>query len=103
MLCPSAKTDKLTLNGTPGSYDRVISLNYLLFVPTSGAAPVLSVANAAGAIKVSWPLIPYTLLSSPSLTSPVWTPVLGGITQAGGQNVYTVASPAASQFFKLVY
>ena len=96
-------TVKLTLNGTPGTYDRVVSLNYLLFVPTTGAAPVLSVANTAGVVSVSWPLIPYTLLSSPSLTSPVWTPVRNGITQVSGQNVYTVSSPAGSQFFRLVY
>jgi len=37
---------------------------------------------------VSWPLIPYVLLSSPSLNPASWTPVISGITQVGDRNVY---------------
>ncbi|HEY5914106.1 MAG TPA: hypothetical protein VJA21_26255 [Verrucomicrobiae bacterium] len=97
-------TIRLTMNGVSPKHDRLVSLNYLLFVPTTGEAPVLTVAkSAAGGATVSWPLIPYVLLTSPSLTNPTWTPVISGVTQVGGKNVYEVASPAGSQYFKLVY
>jgi len=96
-------TLRLTMTGLPSKHDRVVSLNYLLFVPATGEPPVLSVTKSATGVTVSWPLIPYVLLTSPSLTSPTWTPIISGITQAGNRNVYTVSSPAASQYFRLVY
>jgi hypothetical protein len=96
-------TLKLTLTGLPTKHDRVVSLNYLLFVPTTGEPPVLTVNKSANGVTVSWPLIPYVLLTSPSLTTPTWTPVISGVTQAGNRNVYTVSTPGASQYFKLVY
>ncbi len=97
-------TLRLTMKGVSPKQDRVVSLNYLLFVPTTQMErPVLSMSKSQDTATVSWPLVPYVLLTSPSLTSPTWTPVISGITQANNRNVYTVTSASGSQYFKLVY
>ncbi len=97
-------TLRLTMNGIAPKQNRIVSLNYLLFVPTTGEPPVLTVNKLpSGSISVSWPLIPYVLLTSTSLSNPSWTPVISGVSQAAGKNVYTIASPTGARYFKLVY
>lgn len=66
------------------------------------AEPRLTANVSGGSVVVSWPLIPFRLLTSSSLTAPNWTEVTSGIVPSGGMNTYTV--PATSQqYFRLVY
>ena len=75
--------------------------------------PLLSISlPSPGNVTVSWPgvgngagptqTLTTNLQSSPSLTSPDWTAVTTGITEAGVENVYTVPNPTGSRFFRLV-
>ncbi len=66
------------------------------------AEPRLTVSVSGGIATLSWPLIPFALQSSPSLSSPVWTTVTSGVTQAGNQQVYTVPANG-TVFYRLVY
>lgn len=66
------------------------------------AEPKLNVSQSGGNVSLSWPFIPYRLLSSPSISSPVWTEVTTGITYSGGQYGYTVPA-TGQQYFRLVY
>jgi len=66
------------------------------------AEPRLAVSAAGGSVTLSWPLIPFCLQASSSLTTPNWTTVTTGITQANGQNVYVVP-PAGGPFYRLIY
>ncbi len=86
------------------------------FLATDGAMleanfPLLTLSRASsGGVIVSWPgvgngatqVLTTNLQSSQSLTSPIWTPITNGITQAGVENVYTVQAPTGAQFFRLV-
>jgi hypothetical protein len=66
------------------------------------AEPKIEVSTSGGNVVLTWPLIPFRLQGSPSLTSPVWTTITSGIGQAGGQNVYAVATSGA-QYYRLMY
>jgi hypothetical protein len=69
---------------------------------TTTAEPLLSAGLAGSAVEIKWPIIPFVLQGTSSLSPPVvWADITSGITQAGGQNVYTVSSPAASKFYRL--
>lgn len=98
-------TIRLTMRGTPGEDTRKIYLNYIAFIPLSPAPnAILNIGSGpGGTVQLSWPLIPYALESSPSLTAPVWTRVTSGISQIGSQYVYTIPASGNAQFFRLVY
>jgi hypothetical protein len=66
------------------------------------AEPRLTVEASSGNVVVSWPNIPFRLVSSPSLSSPVWTEVTTGITVAGDRKAHTTAASDA-KYFRLVY
>ncbi len=66
------------------------------------AEPRLTVSQSGNSITLSWPTIPYRLVSSPSLTSPVWTEVTTGNTFSGGVNVHTETA-AGAKYFRLIY
>jgi hypothetical protein len=93
------------MRGTLGEDTRKIYLNYVLFVPVSPASnAMLNIApGPGGTVQLSWPLIPYALESSPSLTTPVWTRITSGIAQVGSQYVYTVPASGDARYFRLVY
>ena len=67
------------------------------------AEPRLTVDQSGGSVALSWPLMPYRLQSSPSVSSPVWTEVTSGITQPGGQNAYVAPVSGSRKYFRLVY
>lgn len=67
------------------------------------AEPRLSVSTSGQAVNLTWPLIPFRLQSSPSLSSPVWSDVTSGIGQSADHYSYTVSAPGSAQFFRLVY
>jgi len=97
-------TLRLTMLGTQGQDNRKVYLNYLLFVPTSEtpALPQLGITNEGDLVKLYWPMIPWRLERSPSLTNPVWTEVTTGITVNGDQ--YEVVQPATdSGYYRLLY
>lgn len=66
------------------------------------AEPRLKVEASSGNVVVSWPDIPFRLVSSPSLNAPVWTEVTTGITDAGDRKVHT--TPASdTKYYRLVH
>jgi hypothetical protein len=67
------------------------------------AEPRLSASLSAGTLTVTWPLIPFALQSSPTLTSPTWTTISTGISQIGEQNSYSTPVSGAAQYFRLIY
>lgn len=102
-------TDSTYANGSPGlvvadnspNADGPADATFDNFL-TLTAEPRLSITLSSGEVSVSWPLIPFRLQSSPSL-SPAWTAITSGITQTGGQNVYSAPAADAAQFYRLIY
>jgi hypothetical protein len=67
------------------------------------AEPKLTVTVSGGSLTITWPLIPYTLQSTPALSSPTWTSITNSILQAGDQNAYITPLSGAAQYFRLIY
>jgi len=111
----SGMTGILIANNAP-SADGPADATFDNFLATDGPLlsanfPLLSITlHPPTNVVVTWPgvgnsathLLTTNLLSSPSLSSPTWTPVSDGITQAGVENVYAVSPAVGSQFFKIV-
>ncbi len=95
-------TLRLTIGGTPTRDDRLLFLNYLLFVPVSGTQPRLTITNSPAGVKLSWPVTSLVLHTTPRLISPVWVPVTNGITQSGTLNTYLVPATAPAGFYRLI-
>ncbi len=66
------------------------------------AEPALSIALSGSNATLTWPVLPFVLQSSPSLTNPVWTPITSGITEVNGKNSYGVTA-TGSAFYRLSY
>jgi len=66
------------------------------------AEPRLTVTASGANVTLSWPDIPFRLVNSPSLSTPVWTEVTTGITDAGDRKVHTI-SASDSKYYRLVY
>lgn len=98
-------TVRLTMRGTAGQDTRKIYLNYIAFLPLVPAPnAALNITPGPGAtVQMSWPLIPYALETSLSVSPPVWTRVTSGISQIGSEYVYTVPASPDTRFFRLVY
>jgi hypothetical protein len=71
------------------------------FLATTGE-PRITPSSSGGTNTLSWPLIPFNLQSSPSLSAPSWTPVTTGIEQVGSQFQYTIPG-GTQQFYRLSY
>jgi hypothetical protein len=68
------------------------------------AEPRLTASAAGSTVKLTWPLIPFRLQASPSLSSPTWTTIAACFTQVGGHYEYTVPGGTGTvQFYRLVY
>jgi hypothetical protein len=84
-----------------GSFDIGGDATFDNFLATT-AEPRLAASVSGTTLTLSWPLVPFNLLSSPSLSSPTWTTVTTGITQVGNQFQYT--TPVGTQkFYRLSY
>jgi hypothetical protein len=66
------------------------------------AEPRLTVSVSGGIATLTWPLIPFSLQSTPSVSAPVWTTITSGVTQVGNQQVYTVPA-TGTVFYRLIY
>ena len=66
------------------------------------AEPRLSVSLSGTTVNLSWPLIPFRLETTSSLSSPVWTEVNTGILKFTDHYGYSV-SPSGAGYFRLVY
>ncbi|MEO7297175.1 MAG: immunoglobulin domain-containing protein [Verrucomicrobiota bacterium] len=69
----------------------------------SGVVPIIFAINRSGSsVEITWPTnsVGFTLESTPTLTSPTWSPV-GGATVSGSNNVVTVSNPTGNEFFRL--
>jgi hypothetical protein len=66
--------------------------------PVYTVPPRLSITRTETGIVISWPtdVTGFTLVSSPALTSPTWTPVMGVV-----DNSVTIADPMGTAFFQL--
>ncbi len=89
-------------NSSETGFDGPADATFDNFLQTS-AEPRLSADVTAGVATISWPLIPFTLQSATNLSSPVWTNITSGITQAGDKNTYNVSGPEATKFYRLAY
>lgn len=87
-------------NASESGYDGPADATFDNFLATT-AEPRLTVTPAPGGVTVSWPLIPFVLQTSPSLSSPIWAPVTSGITQAGNMNVYNSVSSSGTAYYRL--
>jgi hypothetical protein len=67
------------------------------------AEPRLSAEISGNSVVVSWPLIPFRLLTSPSAGAGTWTEVTSGISVVGDRNTYPAPASASQQYFRLVY
>jgi len=65
------------------------------------AEPRLSIGMTGSNVTITWPLIPFRLQSSPSLSSPVWTDITSGIVGYPDHYGYTV-SPSSTSFYRLI-
>ncbi|MCX8108824.1 MAG: hypothetical protein N3G20_08470, partial [Verrucomicrobiae bacterium] len=97
-------TVRLTMRGTAGQDNRKVYLNYLLFVPTSQqrVLPSLSIERAADTVKISWPIIPWRLQQTFTLSNPAWTDVTSGIATEGDR-YQLIESPSTQRYYRLVY
>jgi hypothetical protein len=98
------------------THDGTADATFDNFLATDGSLlsttfPLLSISKPSpSSVQVTWPgvgngasqLLTTNLQSSPSLSSPIWTPVTTGITTNGVENVYTVSPATGNQFFKIV-
>jgi hypothetical protein len=94
-------TAYIGFTGGTGGYEALQTISNFTYVPF----PVLSAANSAGSVAVTWPagIGGYALQESSSLSSTNWTAVPGPYaTNASGQYQYNVTSPAGNQFYRLV-
>jgi hypothetical protein len=69
-----------------------------------GPVPKISFGPAVGGIlPLSWPTpnLTYVLESTPSLSSPAWTPVPNTVTTANGTNTVSINTTNDLQFFRL--
>jgi hypothetical protein len=82
--------------GYTGSADATFD-NFL----ATTAEPRLTVTPSPGGLTLTWPQIGFILQTSPSLSSPVWTAVTSGITQAGSLNVYVVPAAGPAGYYRL--
>jgi hypothetical protein len=67
------------------------------------AEPRLSVTVDGTSVVVTWPGIPSTLQTSPSLSSPSWTAITTGITASNSGYTYTGTVTPTGAYFRLVY
>jgi hypothetical protein len=100
-LYASGQVGLIVANNNEPYYDGPADATFDNFLATTGE-PRLGVSQSGGTNTLSWPLIPFNLLSSPSLSSPSWTAVTTGISQVGSQFQYVI--PAGPQkYYRLSY
>ncbi|MFO1457874.1 MAG: hypothetical protein U1G08_00595 [Verrucomicrobiota bacterium] len=71
--------------------------NFLVRLPPAQLSIQLDGSNA----NLSWPVVPSTLQSSPSLTSPQWSDITNGITESNGENHYS-APVSGTLYYRLL-
>lgn len=65
--------------------------------------PRLTISRAGNTVTLSWPVFTsYVLQRTSSLSSPVWTEVTTGVTQAAGLSTYAVTGATDTQFYRLI-
>ena len=84
-----------------GDYDVTGDATWDNFLATT-AEPRIATSLSGGTVTLSWPLVPFNLLSSPSLSAPSWSPVTTGISQVGNQFQYVIPA-GAQKFYRLSY
>ena len=67
--------------------------------------PKLSVSQTGSTVAVSWTqpiwVTGYSLQSTPSLATPVWTPVSGVLDAGGGSYTVPVSAGSGNQYFAI--
>ncbi|MBL9175937.1 MAG: hypothetical protein JNL10_20505 [Verrucomicrobiales bacterium] len=71
--------------------------NFLVRIPDAR----LSIQLDGSTAQLSWPAVPSTLQSSPSLASPLWSDITAGITETDGVKHYS-ASADGTLYYRLV-
>jgi hypothetical protein len=98
----SGASGLVVANNASPTYDGPADATFDNFLATTGE-PRISISVAGGVVTLTWPMIPFTLQSTPTLTSANWTPITDGITQVGSMNAYTVPAGGGSLFYRLAY
>jgi hypothetical protein len=85
--------------GASGGVGSTQTITDFLYVPLTSLSAKLAGSN----MVLSWPMIPggYTLLATPSLSSPKWQSATGTVYQISGQNQVTNGVGSGSQFYRL--
>ena len=66
------------------------------------AEPRLTVTTSGNTLNVTWPLIPFRLQQTSSLTNPVWTDVTSGIATFPDHYGYSTPTSSGTSYFRLV-
>lgn len=98
----SGNSGLVVANNNSPTYDGPADATFDNFLSTT-AEPRLTVTSSGGNINLSWPTIPFTLQSSPSLTTPVWTSITTGISTVGDQETYSAPASGAALYYRLIY
>jgi hypothetical protein len=89
-------------NSSETGFDGPADATFDNFLATT-AEPRLAVTASAQGVILSWPMIPFVLKSTPSLSSPSWSIISTGITQLGASNIYLPPPTATPQFYRLSF
>ncbi len=87
-------------NAVETGYDGPADATFDNFMNTTGE-PRLNIDAANSAVKLTWPVIPFTLQVSSDLGAPVWTAVTTGIAQGANQFSYVVPASPTPRFYRL--
>ena len=102
LLAASGQVGVIVANNNEPYYDGPADATFDNFLASTGE-PRIALSQAGSTITLSWPLIPFNLQSSPSLSSPSWTAVTTGISQVGNQFQYTTTATGSQKYYRLSY
>ena len=103
---PAAGVDRMSWRGTAGSFQHEVDelrIGFTWAAVTPTPPVLLSAGNVSGSTVISWStsFVGWTLVSTTNLNGGNWTTNTPIVVQ-GSSNTYTVSSPVAQQFFRLV-
>jgi hypothetical protein len=98
----SGMSGLLVADNTSPTFDQPADATFDNFL-TATAAPELTITLSGTTKTLSWPLIPFNLQVTSSLSSPSWSTISTGITQVGDHYEYVVPTGSSVGFYRLSY
>jgi hypothetical protein len=96
--CGLLVANNATDTGYNGGGD--VTFDNFLMLP---GEPRLAIGVTGGDVVVTWPGVPFTLQTTPSLSPATWTTVTSGITRNASGYTYTAPLTPGNRFYRLVY